>query len=111
MVTLTLQYFTPWIPGEKNVLSFNLSAGLPAGVTLTGTPAVTASTYIGTDTNPSAILNGSASLDSTSTIVLVPAAVVNDQNQYLISVICGTTNPDIVLGLAAVLPVNSQSGA
>ncbi len=100
-----LQYFSPRQAGEKNVLTFAFANGLSAGNTLAGTPTVSVSTYIGTDTNPTSILNGPAVLDSTATMVLVPVAVSLAQQQYLISVQCGTGNPGITLVLPAVLPV------
>ena len=111
MNQVSLQYFPPVAPGEKNVLSFNFAAGLASGNTLSGTPTVTVTTLVGTDTNPSGILNGAASLDSTNTIVNVPFYAQNDQNQYLVTVLCGTQNAQVLPGLSGVLVVNSLSGA
>ncbi len=104
-----MQYFDTIAPGEKNVLTFNMAAGLPTGVTLTGTPTVTVTVKEGTDASPSGILNGVAALDGTSTLVRVPVAPTVDGVQYLVRASCATTQSTILLSLAATLPVSSLS--
>jgi hypothetical protein len=103
-----VQYFDTIVPGEKNVLTFNLSAGLTNGNLLQGTPTVDVIVYSGTDADPSGILNGSPQIDTTKTLILVPVAPGVDQVIYQITAFCGTANPDILLGLPARLPVNSS---
>ena len=104
-----MEYFDSLIPGEKNVLTFNLANGLSSGVTLSGSPTVTVSTYIGTDPSPTSILNGSPIIDGTQTKVLVPVAVSNPFVDYLVTVLCGTTSATLTLGMPAILPVRAPS--
>jgi len=96
-------------PAEKVVLTFDFSLGLTADETLLGTPTATASVMIGRDPTPSAIFNGSPVLDGTSKWVYVPVQSGNDGCDYLIKVVCATTNESKVLALSAVLPVRSLS--
>jgi hypothetical protein len=102
-----MQYFDKKLPGEEWVLTFNMAPGLPSGVTLTGTPAVTVSTYNGTDPNPTALLNGPAQIDATATQVLVPVTGGLNQNDYLFTAFCPTTSGAILPGLEGVLPVRT----
>ncbi len=105
------QFFDRMVAGEKNTLTFNMSAGLLSGNLLTGTPTVAVSVYEGTDSNPSGILNGSAALDSTSTLVLVPVAPTSVTAtlpiQYVITVTCATVQAAVVLILKGILTVDS----
>lgn len=104
-----MQYFEQIAPGEENVLTFIFAPGLPSGVTLTGSPTVTVKTIEGVDANPTGILNGSSALDGTSTMVLVPVAPTVDGVQYVVRVLCATTQSNIKLALPAILPVSSLS--
>ncbi len=99
------QFFDRMVIGEKNTLTFNFSAGL-VGAILVGVPVVTVSVFDGTDPSPSSILNGSAALDSTATLALVPVAptAVSDI-QYLISVACATSISTLKLILRGILTV------
>lgn len=103
---MRLQFFSALAPGEQNVLTFNFANGLENGATLTGTPTVAISTFAGNDPDPSAIQNGLATFDPTSTMVVVPVSVSLSGVSYLIDVTCPTTNPDVKLGMPAVLPVS-----
>ena len=102
-----IEYFEPVLPGEKNVLTFNMAPGLLNGNTLTGTPTITVTTYSGTDPDPSAILNGAAQIDSTNTKVLVPFYAQVDHTQYLVKASCATEQSTISLETQGILPVSS----
>lgn len=90
---------------EKVVLTYDFSAELDAGETLTGAITVSVAVTRGTDASPSAILNGAAAYDGTSKMVLqgVQAGVAGCG--YKIKVVAPTTNPKKVLALSGVLPV------
>jgi hypothetical protein len=103
-----MQFFDTILPGEKNVLTFNFSAGLTNGNQISGIPTVVVTTYSGSDHSPSAILNGAAQVDSTGTLVLQPVAPNVNLNQYLVVVTCATNQADVTLILQGVLPVSSQ---
>jgi len=96
-------------PTEKVVLTFDFSVGLSADETLFGTPTATVSVLIGRDTTPTAIFNGAPVIDGTAKWVYVPVQSGNDSCDYLIKVVCATTNESKVLALSAVLPVRSLS--
>jgi hypothetical protein len=104
-----MQYFDVILPGEKNVLTFNLAPALLNGNILTGTPTVTVTTYSGIDPDPTAILNGSPQLDSTNTQVLVPVAPTVNGVQYLIDVFVDTQLPTVLPGIQGILPVRFGS--
>lgn len=103
------QYFNTMEPGEANVLTFNFSADLLNGNELSGNPTITISTYLGTDSNPTAIQNGSAGFDTTSTMVLVPVLVSLAPVDYLITVSCATQDSSVILVLPGILPVRVPS--
>lgn len=104
-----MQIFDTILPGEKNVLTFDMADGLVAGNLLAGTPSVTVTTYEGTDPNPSAIVNGTPVLDSTSTKILVAVIPTVDYTQYLFVVSSATAQTSVMLKLQAVLPVSSAN--
>jgi hypothetical protein len=104
-----MQYFRNFVPGEKNILTFDMSDGLKNGNLLQGMPTVQITVYSGTDPNPNEILNGEPEIDSTQTLVLVPIAVEIDQVIYQITAFCGTSNSEILLGYPGRLPVNSNN--
>lgn len=92
-------------PSESIVLSFDFTNGLVSPEILSGTPTVSITTSFGTDASPSSVLNGSASIDSTNKLVLVPIQGGLDGCDYEIKVIAPTTNVKKILALVAVLPV------
>jgi hypothetical protein len=104
-----MDFFDKKLPLEKNVLTFNMAAGLTgAATTLSGAITVTVTVYgDGIDTNPSAILNGAAGIDTTGTLISIPVQGGLQGVQYLIEVECGTNSPSVVLGKQAVLPIGS----
>jgi hypothetical protein len=98
------RFDSPLHPDAKDVLVFDFSPSLPTGVTLSGVPTVTAVVHPGTtDANPSAVLNGAASLDATSTKVLVPVVGAIEGNEYEIEAKCATTSAQIFCALTAIL--------
>jgi hypothetical protein len=100
-----MQFFDKKLPAEKNILAFDFTAGLESGATLTGTPTVSVSVYLGTDSNPTAILNGGSSISGNQVQVPVQAGLMD--TMYLLEVDCSTTSGGITLGLQGVLPVGN----
>lgn len=103
-----MQYFDTIAPGEKNVLTFNMAPGLPAGATLTGTITCTVTTREGVDLNPSSILVGAPVFDGSATLILVAVAPTVDGTLYHIQVEAATTAANVSLALSALLPVSSN---
>jgi len=99
------KFKNPLLAGEKRVLSFDFTDDLAIGEILSGLITVTVSLARGEDATPANILNGAASVDATSKIVLVPVYVVNKKTEYQIKVIAPTNDAKKVIGLAAVLAV------
>ena len=94
-------------PSEKIVLTFNFSAGLTDGETLSGTATASATLAFGYDVTPSAVLNGPPAIDSTQKLVLVPVQGGIADCDYIIKVVVPTSNPTKVLALSALLPVRT----
>lgn len=90
---------------EKVVLTFDFSAELAAGETLTGAIVVTVSVARDTDATPAAILNGAAEYDTTRKMVLQGVQGGVSGAEYRIKAVAPTTNPKKVLALSLVLPV------
>lgn len=90
---------------EKLVLSFDFSAGLAVGETISGVVTVSVSINRGKDAAPNAILNGASTVDATSKIVLQGVQGGIKGTEYLIKVVAPTSNPKKVLVLEAILPV------
>ena len=95
-------------PWELQILTFDFSAGLATGETLTGIPTITVTTVYGTDASPSSILAGANTFDTTSTKYLVPVKGGLDGCDYDIVVDCLTTTPSKTLSLGGILPVRAQ---
>lgn len=95
-------YFSPADPGEKLVLTFDFTNGLN-GVTLVS-PTVKATVDAGTDPNPNAILGSPAIVGAT---VLVPVSGMVLGVDYHITVTCTTTNNNLTLAVAGILPVRN----
>ena len=94
-------------PSEKITLTFDFTSGLAVGETLSGTPTAMISVVLGTDPAPMAIMNGVASLDATSKMVFVPVQAGYADCDYLIKVVCVTSNATKVLALSSILSVRS----
>jgi|SRR5580692_6750718 hypothetical protein len=102
-----MQLFPVKDPGESVDLTFNMASNLPTGVTLNGTISVAVTVIEGTDPSPSAILNGSPGLDSTSTMVIQPVTAGVSGVLYEVKVTAATTINTIILVLAGALPVRN----
>jgi|HubBroStandDraft_5_1064220.scaffolds.fasta_scaffold80415_2 hypothetical protein len=102
-----MQTFPVKDPGESVDLTFNMASNLPTSVVLNGSITVVVSVLEGVDPNPSAILNGSAGLDSTLTQVVQPVTQGVSGVLYEVKVTAATTLPTIVLVLAGALPVRN----
>ena len=94
-------------PSEKLTLTFDFSSGLGTDDLLAGTPTASVAVLIGRDPDPATVLNGAPAIDGTLTRVYLPVQAGNEGCDYLIKVVCATTNPSKVLALSAVLPVRS----
>ncbi len=102
---MTARRFANKNPVEKLKLAFDFSTDLATGVLLSGSPTVTISDESGLEVTPALTLNGSAGLDSTSTIVVVPVKAGTDGTDYRVSVQVGTTDAQVLLELDGTLPV------
>lgn len=105
--TVSNRRFDTKDPTEKVTLTFDFTNDLPSGVTLSGSPTVAVTLTRGVDPSPTNILNGAASLDGTSKMVIVPVQGGVDGCEYDVSVQCNTTNALLKFELDAVLPVRS----
>ena len=93
------------IASEKLVQPFDFTDGLAAGETIIAPITVTVSVQRGKDATPNAMLNGAATIDATSKIVLQPVQGGVIGNEYLFEVVATTSNVKKVLAIKAVLPV------
>lgn len=105
-------------PRESVILTFDATAMLPSGVTLSsaGTPSIT--TTVGNDASPALVLTGTLVNSSPLTVagrtiaagcaVQAVASAGDFSSQYLIAITCPTSNQNIVLTLKAVLPMAAQ---
>jgi hypothetical protein len=100
-----MEIFNNKLPAEELVLAFNFAIRLGSGNTLSGTPTVAISVATGVDPDPSAVLNGPAQLDATSTLVLQPVKAGIAGVGYLFDVQCATAQTDVLLETQAILPV------
>ena len=94
-------------PSESFSLTFDLSAGLSTGETLSGNPTSTISVLSGVDANASTVLVGSPTLNSGSTQVLVAVTGGLDGVDYEIKAVSATTNVNKTLALVGILPVRN----
>jgi hypothetical protein len=101
------QFLGAKTPGSAAVLTYDFAAGLPTGASLSGTPTVTFSVAAGADSDPSALANGAATIDSTGRLVTVPIAGGFESVGYIVDVEVGTTSADLVLDLPGALWVSA----
>ena len=104
---MTINRFDVKDPSEKVTLTFDFSAGLGPAETLSGVPVATVGMAFGSDLTPSGILNGSASIDPTLKLVLVPVQAGFADCDYVVKVVVPTSNASKVLALSAILPVRA----
>jgi hypothetical protein len=100
-----MKQFSSKHPGSKSVLTFDFTKWLGPVDILSGSPVVTVTASGGRDTNPSAILNGSAVFDATTRKIEVAVKDGLDGVDYVIDVSCATTNTLKRAAMSALLPV------
>ena len=122
---MTTPTFSAKHPASKRVATFDATANLASGETLTSIISTTVTVIRGTDPNPSAVVaaNPAPTINATQITVLTPSGPVTiasgsaaqcnltgglDGTWYLISFVCTTSNPNKVLTLEAILPVSAQ---
>lgn len=106
-------------PRETVVITLDATAMLAAGETLTGTPSVSVTTLIGTDSTPSLVvanpiinsvaltlLNGKTIAIGSAVQAVCSAGVF--ASQYWICITCPTSNPNKTLVLKAMLPMSQM---
>lgn len=103
-------------PAEKVVLTFDATADLMSGETLTTITSTTVTVYSGPNTDASALsvtpaintaaltINGNAIAIGHSVQATVSGGL--DGYQYLITILCATSNANKILALKAILPVS-----
>lgn len=102
-----MNYFDTKSPEEKCVLTLDFSKDLAANETLTGIPTIQFSVWAGMDASPGSIANGTAAIDVTGVLVLIPVQGGNDVTDYRVKGVCATSNPQKVLMLEGILPVRA----
>jgi len=122
---MTTPTFSAKHPASKRVATFDATANLASGETLTGIISTTVAVIRGTDPNPYAVVaaNPAPTINATQITVPTPSGPVTiaagaavqcnlngglDGTWYLISFVCNTSNPNKVLTLEAILPVSAQ---
>jgi hypothetical protein len=98
-----MKYFSPKSPEENVTLTFDFTAALDAGETISA-PVSSVSIISGADSNLNAILNGTPTVIGTTVTQKVHAGVIS--TQYSVQV-CITTSAGRVLCLAGNLTVNA----
>lgn len=96
-------------PEENVTLTFDFTAGLTGGQTLSSITSVAVSAYgvdgnLGADANPAALLNGAAALDGTSKMVLQPVKGGKPGVSYVFSVVA-VRSDSAILELKGILPI------
>lgn len=109
---MAAQTFPSLYAGESRVLTFDFTADLAVGETLTGAIAMSVQCYgldgnLGRDPVPSAILSGAAAFDATSKKVLQTVAPTRAGVSYLITAEAATTTSGKRLDCKGILPVVS----
>ena len=122
---MTTPTFSAKHPASKRVATFDATANLASGETLTSIISTTVTVIRGTDPNPSAVVaaNPAPAINAAQITVPAPSGPVTiaagsavqcnltgglDGTWYLISFVCATSNPNKVLTLEAILPVSAQ---
>lgn len=99
-----LPHFPEKLAAAQQVLAFDMSDAIPAGVTLQ-TATVNVVCAANTDATPNAIINGAIGLDGLTGLVTVPVRAGNRGVFYIITVSCTTDSPFYAPVMIAVLPV------
>lgn len=94
-------------PAEKIVLTFDFTLALATGESVTAVPTPSVAVRSGSDGAPAAMLAGTATIDATGKMVLVPVQGGFDMTDYLIKVLATTSNPLKAPALVGLLSVRS----
>jgi hypothetical protein len=101
-------FTSPKDPAEKVVLTFDFTSELITGETLTGIPTVSFFVSQGVDASPGAMLNGAATIDATSKLVLQPVQAGLAGVDYVFKVSSTTSNAQKVLVRTGILKVRAS---
>lgn len=102
--------FPPIDPDAARILTFDCTRALQTGEVLTGGPKLKSVVCTaGTDSNPTAILNGPIAYDSTGTLILQPVSNMSalNGNDYEFEVTSATTFPGKIVVARALLQVRA----
>ena len=89
---------------EKITVTFSFAGALVAGEAITTTNTVVVTPYIGVDTSPASMINGSTTVDTVNGLILQSFMGGNQVVDYLLTARV-TTNQGRVLEDLAILPV------
>ena len=100
-----MSLFTPKEVGESVVLTFDFSASLAVGETITSVTSPVVTINSGVDAAPAGILNGAAQVAPGALAVLVPVHAGLANTSYNIDVVVATSNAAKVLALTSTIQV------
>lgn len=95
-------------PAESVPLTFDFSADLPSGVTLTGAPTLSIECTEGVDANAANVIAGAKAFNAANTGVVQDAAGGVDGCEYTITCTSPTTQANLTLSLVGILPVRAN---
>ncbi len=95
-------------PLEAVPLTFDFSADLPSGVTLSGAPTMSIACTEGTDANAANVISGSVALNAAKTGVVQDGTGGLDGCEYTITCTCATTQSNLTLTLVGILAVRAN---
>lgn len=95
-------------PAEATPLTFDFSADLPSGVTLSGAPTMSIACTEGTDANAANVISGSVALNAGKTAVVQDGTGGLDGCEYTITCTCATTQSNLTLTLVGILAVRAN---
>lgn len=95
-------------PLEAVPLTFDFSADLPSGVTLSGAPTMSIACTEGTDANAANVVSGSVALNAAKTGVVQDGTGGLDGCEYTITCTCATTQSNLTLTLVGILAVRAN---
>ena len=95
-------------PAESVPLTFDFSADLPSGISLTGVPALSIECTEGVDPNAPNVIAGSYAFNAGSTQVVQDSTGGLDGCEYTITCTSPTTQANLTLSLVGILPVRAN---
>ncbi len=95
-------------PAEATPLTFDFSADLPSGVTLSGAPTMSIACTEGTDANAANVISGSVALNAGKTAVVQDGTGGLDGCEYTITCTCATTQSNLTLTLVGIRAVRAN---